>query len=183
MNVPRALAALLLFAPILASCGAGPTFPTLGPCPSPTAEPTRSPLRGQPGESDYRQALFVGIDQITKLTADFKSRWPGNGFSRDSSFRTDFATYADRSICVAQGMLAQVPPAGADSSFVEAFGSAVRDFVNAEGLARDGVKSRNVTVYRDWTANVDDLIDTIRETFRQFPQQPFAPTPRRTPAN
>lgn len=183
MNLQRLLAGFLLLAPILGSCGAASTFPTSGPCPSATAEPTRFPGRPPAGDSEYRQALFAGIDQLTKLTADFKSRWPGNGFSRDTAFRTDFATYVDRSVCIAQGMLVQTPRAAADASFVEAFDSAVRAFTDGEVHARDGVKSRNVTVYRDWVANVDGLLNSIRETFRQFPQQPFSPTPRRTPAN
>lgn len=183
MNVPRALAALLLAVPLLASCGAGPTLPATGPCPSPTAVPARPGNRAQPGESEYRQALFAGIDQLTKLTADFKKHWPGTGFSRDSSFRPDFAKYADSSTCVAQGMLSEVPPTGADPAFVEAFSSAVHDVMDAEARARDGVKARNVTVYQDWVSNIDGLINAIRDTFRQFPQAPFEPPARRTPTN
>ena len=183
MNVPRALAALLIAASLIASCGAGPTLPAIGPCPSPTAIPARPGTRAQPGEGEYRQVLVGGIDQLTKLTADFKKRWPGTGFSRDSSFRPDFAKYADSSACVAQAMLSEVPPVGADPAFVEAFSSALHDFVNAEAQARDGVKSRNVTAYQDWVANIDGLINAIRDTFRQFPQAPFEPPARRTPTN
>jgi hypothetical protein len=186
VNGPRILAPVILVASLVASCGAGPTFPTPGHCPSPTPLPARVPSpasRAPQGENEYRQILFAGIDQLTKLTADFKTRWPGTGFSAASAFRTDFATYVDQSTCVAQGMLGQVPPAAADADFVDAFDAAVHDFVTAEARARDGVQARNATVYRDWNTSIDGAINTIRDTFRRFPQAPFGPGLRRTPTN
>ncbi len=183
MSLPRALARLLLLAPLFAACGAGPAFPTPGPCPSPTAAPARAATRAPRDESEYRQALFAGVDQLTKLTADFRARWPNPTFYRDPDFRTDFATYADRSTCVAQAMLNEPPPTDVAASFVEAFDSTVRAFISVEAVARDGVRARNATAFREWADSIDGQVNAIRDTFRQFPQQPFGPAPRRTPSN
>jgi hypothetical protein len=167
----RCAAAAGLFAGLCSACSAS-GFPDPAPCASPTSVPSPPPQgnrRDISGDFRYRQTLFLGADQLTKLVADFRLRWPDGKFSRDSSFRSEFARYADQTRCLAAGLRALTPPGVAYADFVVAFQGALDRLVAAVGGAREGVKSRNVSDYRDWNTSIDGRIAAVRESFAQLP--------------
>lgn len=160
-----------LLAGLMSACSA-PEFPDPAPCASPTpfpSPPAQGNRRDITGEFRYRQTVFLGADQLAKLVSDFRLRWPDGKFSRDSSFRPEFARYADQTRCLAGSLRTLPAPTAAYAEFVEAYHIALDKLTANVATAREGVKSRNVSDYRDWSTGIDARITAVRETFAQLP--------------
>jgi hypothetical protein len=146
-------------------CGGG-TLAEPAPCVTPAPLPTGTP--GLPQARQYLSTVRSGIDRIKKLRTDQRSLYPERTFSRSSEFRTQFAAYADASVCAAAALRDLKPPTTALQPFDDTLDAALNQFIDHMKFGREAVRKRNVTEYREWFDGVDAKIDT-------FPPVPSTP--------
>ena len=161
-----AIPVVLIFA-----LGGGSGLPAAAPCPSPT--PIVYPTVGfgvDPGQTSlniYRQAINIGIQHITDLRDSFRKQYPTDTFFRENTFRTDYVTYADDSICSAQQLLQtqlpNVPVNGRASIDTSRLTNALNAFIASMQSGRDAVASRNTTKYQDWYNDINNKVQAIRD--------------------
>ena len=153
-----ALVVLALATVMSATCGeADSAMPDPQPCPpAPTLVPQRFDRLGP-----YRQAIGRGVAQVDRLTQEFRLQYPDGKFYRSSSFRADFAAYADTTVCIAQGLKAlELPPELAGTQ--AAFDRELDSLIAHQAAGREAVRTRNVSEYRAWYANIDAKVASLR---------------------
>lgn len=154
------------------SCG-GSGLPAEAACPTPAALTTNgqfgdSATADQRALAAYDQAIRAGILQLQNLRRSFSAQYPTDAFFRESSFRPDFARYADQSVCTAQQILATQPPAvDGQATHIDnpTLHSALNTFIAAMHDGRNAIAHRNVTEYRKWYAGIQAKLDAINEAF------------------
>ena len=152
------LCALVSLALVAVGCGEG-TLAEPVPCATPTPLPP-----GTAGVSQTRQYLAtvrVAIDRIKKLRSDERALYPDRSFSRNSDFRTQFATYADASVCAATALRDMTPPTVALQSFDDGLDVSLAQFIDHMKFGREAVRKRNVSEYHQWFDGVDAKIDAF----------------------
>lgn len=152
------------FAMFASACGSGSSTMTdaaVCPTPSPTATAgTGAGQRFRPNR--YVSTIQAGVAQLTTLYETQRAKWPDRTFSRDASFRVDFATYADTSICAAQSLLALDAPANQQET-KDSFDFAVRAYLSHVQAGRDAVRTRNVSEFRTWFDGVQQKLQAVRD--------------------
>lgn len=151
--------------------GGGNSLPAPPACPSPTPIPFPTPARNvDPGQAPFRayqRSINAGVQRLTDLRDNFRKRYPTDTFFRHGSFRTDFATYADASICAAQQILAAKLPDGPTTSGISvnnaALTTALNDFIANMQDGRQAVANRNTTKYQAWYRVNDARLQAIRD--------------------
>lgn len=161
-----AIPVVLIFA-----LGGGSGLPDAPACPAPTPIPYPTPLpgseSGQAPFAAYQRSIITGVQHLLDLRDAFRKQYPTDTFFREQAFRSDYAAYADDSICAAQQLLAAHLPAGPitqgaqfDSTRLD---SALNDFIGAMQSGRDAVASRNTTKYQDWYQGIAGKMQAIRD--------------------
>jgi hypothetical protein len=152
------LCALLSLALLAAGCGGG-TLAEAAPCTTPTALPP-----GTAGVSQTRQYLATvraAVDRIKKLRTDERALYPDQTFSRNSDFRTQFAAFADASVCTAAALRDMKPPSVGLQSFDDGLDAALAPFIDHMKFGREAVRKRNVSEYHEWFDGVDAKIEAF----------------------
>lgn len=168
----RPICAGLLVLPLIVglACGDAPSQlppPLACPVSTPTQVPAGRP-NGQNGAT-YRLTITRGIDRLGELLIQFRNRWPDGKFSRQAEFRTDFARYADDSVCLAQSLTALEPPNPTFDAFATEFAAVNQRFLNVQADGRAAVGSRNVSGYRDWGKAVDEQMSAFGLSIAKMP--------------
>ena len=152
------LCALVPLALLAVGCGES-TLADPVPCATPTPLPP-----GTAGVSQTRQYLATAraaVDAIKKLRTDERARYPDRSFSRNSDFRTQFAAYADASVCAAAALSELKPPTVALQSFDDSLDASLAQFIDHMKFGREAVRKRNTTEYHQWFDGVDAKIDAF----------------------
>lgn len=149
--------------------GSGLPAPAACPAPTPIAYPTAS-LGFDPGRTPldmYRQSINAGVQHITDLRDSFRKQYPTDTFFRENTFRTDYVTYADASICAARQLLETQLPNLPDTQGgridTSRLTNALNAFVASMQSGRDAVASRNTTKYQDWYNDINNKVQAIRD--------------------
>lgn len=147
----RWCAVVVVIGAALAGCGS-PSLPEASECPE---------LRAFESSVDQDKAYQISVsrqlEEILSLDTAFRERWTERRIRELESFRTEFATYAQLTICHTQFMLDLEVPAETASDFAakaEGFGTRM---LAAMDEGRDAVASRNSSAYRDWVRTIDAL--------------------------
>ncbi len=149
--------------------GSGLPSPAACPAPTPIAYPTAS-LDSDPGQQPfdvYRQSINTGVQHLIDLRDSFRKQYPTDTFFRENTFRSDYVTYADDSICSAQQLLQTQLPNGPATQGAQIDTSRLTNALNAFILSmqsgRDAVASRNTTKYHDWYNDIGNKVQAIRD--------------------
>ena len=143
---------------LASGCGGG-SLADAAPCVTPTALPS-----GTTGAAQARQYLSTvssGIDRIKKLRTDERALYPDRSFSRNSDFRTQFAAYADASVCGATALRDLKPPTTVFQSYDDGLDASLAQFIDHMKFGREAVRKRNVSEYRQWFEGVDTKLEAI----------------------
>ncbi len=159
-----------IIAMVAASCGgASASFPEESECPAPAPLAT---VRNQPGVVStraYVTRLRASGETLERLRADLRGKYPEDTFYRRDGFRADFATYADQTVCAAQGMIDLTAPDARFASFDATLDTALADLIAHTRAGRAAVRARNVSEYRDWYRGVDARIAAVRNAVGSQP--------------
>jgi len=149
--------------------GSGLPAPAACPAPTPIAYPTATfgSDSDQPAFDAYRQSINTGIQHVIDLRDSFRKQYPTDTFFRETTFRSDYVTYADDSICSAQQLLQTQLPNGPATQGAQIDTSRLTNALNAFILSmqsgRDAVASRNTTKYHDWYNDINNKVQAIRD--------------------
>lgn len=145
---------------LLAGCSAPSTFPEQEPCTAPSPSPTASPRGGTSGQ--YFTEIRRSADGIVTLREQLRAAYPGDKFSRASQFRVDFATYADKTVCLAQFLKGVQPTNPSFAAFDAELEERLQALIDHTLAGREAVRKRNVSEYRDWYGGVDAKIEAVK---------------------
>jgi hypothetical protein len=161
-----------VLATFASACGSGAsTLAEPAACPTPTV--SASVESGQGGgqrlrPSRYLTAVQASVVQLTVLYETQRSAWPDRTFSRDAQFRTDFAVYADESVCAAQALIAlQAPDSLAARK--QAIDAALTAYVTHVQAGREAVRKRNVSEFREWFDGVQQKLQAVKDVASSAP--------------
>ncbi|MEO8540726.1 MAG: hypothetical protein ABI577_13385 [bacterium] len=159
-----AFALLAAFGIVGASCGSPPsTFPEVAECAQPAPLPTARGVPGTVSTQSYVNRLRNGADTLAKLRADLRLKYADDTFYRRESFRPDFATYADQTICGAQAMLDLSAPDTRFAEFESKLDVTLNDLIEHTRAGREAVRARNVSDYRKWYRESDAKVSAVRD--------------------
>jgi hypothetical protein len=169
----RAILLATLALPFAAGCSGGSSYPEPAPCPTATAVPPTPTRGGPPGGSTvarYLNAIQNGVNRISQLREVQRNAHPDDSFSRKPEFRTQFAAYADDTICTAEGLQALKPP---DTRFAEFDGKldeVLQALIDHMLTGRAAVGKRNVSDYHAWYKDVDAKIEAVHVVYDARPR-------------
>jgi len=160
MRQGRAMLAALALSVAGVACGSGgdgfPEAMDPATCPRPAPSRVADPLQA------YRGVVYRETQRIEDLTREFRLRYPNGTFYRRPEFRTDFADYANETICIAAGITKLDPPATdylPEDANLEAM---VRQLIEHTLAGREAVRTRNVSQYRAWNDGIEQKLDQVR---------------------
>jgi hypothetical protein len=161
MRMARGLLAVLLGGSVLAAAcgGEGDGFPEpvdIATCPPPAPARSSDPLQA------YRGIVYRETQKIEEMTRAFRAEYPNGTFYRRPEFRTDFAEYADRAICIAAGIGNLTPPREDYMSEDANLDAMIQQLIDHTLLGREAVRTRNVSQYREWNTWVEQKLDQVR---------------------
>lgn len=123
-----------------------------------------------------RRGFDAGVHDATArfgrdagTAADLRGKYPEDTFYRRDGFRPDFATYADQTVCTAQGMIDLTAPDARFAGFDATLDAALGDLIAHTRAGRAAVRARNVSEYRDWYRGVDARIAAVRNAVGSQP--------------
>ena len=166
-----AIVAIAVPVVLIFALGGGSGLPAPATCPSPTPIPYPTTTdEGDDGRAAfiaYRQAINSGAQHLIDLRDGFRKQYPTDTFFRDTTFRTDYVSYADASVCTAQQLLQTQLPTGPATEGAQVDTSrltkALNDFITSMQDGRAAVASRNVTKYHDWYNDINNKVQAIRD--------------------
>ena len=159
----RALALFTVLAGLMAACGSssGGAFPEEVECALPAPIPT-SPRSGAVSGQAYTARARTTASTVEQLRTALRAKYSEDTFYRREAFRPDFASYADQTICAAEGFLQFSAPSPEYEKYDADLDRALTELVEHTRFGREAVRSRNVSEYRDWFRQVDAKISAVR---------------------
>ncbi|MDZ7728888.1 MAG: hypothetical protein U5Q44_12220 [Dehalococcoidia bacterium] len=148
---------LLLGALPLAACGAEPTLPEEGECPTPPAEATDTS-----DAEAYREAATRALDRVSSLDQEFMATWDNRDIRELSSFREDYALYSHLMLCATEVALGLDEPTARFETYHERFTEHFQRLNAAMEQGREATASRNRSDYEDWQDEIEELMDENR---------------------
>jgi hypothetical protein len=166
--IPARLLFLAALAPALLAigCGSG-SMPGPAVCHKPAPPATvransdlpPSFTRDQP----YLSTVSSNVARLQQLRQRHLSQYPTRTFSRAPEFRTDFAEYADDSICTAKNLrdLEPSPTSSRIAAYDNTLDAKLDAFVTHMQFGREAVRKRNVSEYREWFDAMDAKLNDV----------------------
>ncbi len=102
-------------------------------------------------------------ENLERLRANLRSKYPDDTFHKREAFRPDFADYASQTVCTAQAMFDLNPPDARFADYNTNLDLLLEDLIAHTRAGREAVKKRNVSDYRDWFKGVDGKIAAVRQ--------------------
>lgn len=144
-------------------CGGSSSLPEAAECASPT--PTATPRAGRQfeGNQGYTQVVTNAAQQLTKMTNDFRARWPEGKFSSRPEFRQDFVNYQASASCLATNLRTFQPAGARYSAFDQRLDPVLTDYLAVFERGLEAVQKRNVTDYRAFNRSLDEVAVRLNE--------------------
>ncbi len=166
--VIAALGGVLL--PLAAACGGSSSaLPDPAACPTPAAIPAPTSTRTLSAEGTYRGAIVRGVARLGELDKAWIERRPSRKISNSTSFRADYAAYADAAVCLATALRDLPLPDPKYAQWDALFDAEMEQTIRIMGQGRTAVDRRNTSEYKDWNAAIDARTMELDRLMLVFP--------------
>jgi hypothetical protein len=142
--------------------GSSATLPEEAVCDAVTPLPTSRATPGVVSPQAYTQRIRSVSQDLARLRADLRGKYPENTFYRKETFRPDFIAFADKTTCEIQELLGLSAPDARFEQFQTNLDNALNDLLQHTLDGRDAVRRRNSSEYHDWFRGVDLKIQAVQ---------------------
>lgn len=150
---------LLAFAP---ACGTpDSSFPPEAECPAPDPLPTSRSVAGIASPTEFLARIRTSTVAMLRARDQFASEYPDDTFYRRDAFRPDMAAFADAIICTASTLRSLESPIAGFDDWTGALHLTLDELISWTRFGREAVRSRNVSEYREFRAELDQRLAAV----------------------